>query len=625
MKKLAVRRHIEPAQQGLHGIVKQALQEKHSLLNAIIEGTSDAVFVKDRQGRYVMMNSAGADFLRKPVAEIIGKDDRDLFAPDTARELMARDRSIMESQETVTCEEVVTVGDETRMLLSTKGVYRDAEGKVAGLFGIARNITERKRAEEALRQREEQLRLIADSVPALISYVDVDHRYQFNNASYEEWFGASREWSKGRHVREVLGDSAYEAVRPRIEAALSGRQVKFENEVRRAGGEMRTVDVTYVPHFGPDGRAMGLYVIACDVTEHKLAEAEIRRLNDELERRVLERTAALRESEAQTVYILNTVVDGIITMDERGIIEWFNAAAEQMFGYTVDEVIGRNVMLMSSPYREKRDRSLARYRQTGIPRIIGTGREIAGLRKDGTTFPAELAVGGTYCCGRRLFVGIVRDVTERKRLEREILEISAFEQRRIGQDLHDGLGQFLTGVACLSKVLEQTLAAKGLPEAIKAAEIVTLVEQAIAQTSNLARGLYPVHLAAEGLVTALHELASHVGRLFDVSCHFQCEMPVRIHDNAVATHLYYIAREAVNNALRHGKAKQISMSLVRVNGRITLTVKDDGIGIPAVLQDHQGMGIHIMRYRTSMINGTLTIERDAGGGTIVACSFEQRR
>ena len=144
------------------------------------------------------------------------------------------------------------------------------------------------------------------------------------------------------------------------------------------------------------------------------------------------------------------------------------------------------------------------------------------------------------------------DVTEAKRLERTILEISG-KQCRIGQDLHDGLGQHLTGVAFMSKVLEQKLREKSLPEAVEAAQV-ALVNQAVDRTRELSRGLLPVLSDARGLMSALERLALEVEDLFQVGCHFECEPPVLIRESDIATHLYHIAQEAVNNSLKRGPA-----------------------------------------------------------------------
>ena len=171
---------------------------------------------------------------------------------------------------------------------------------------------------------------------------------------------------------------------------------------------------------------------------------------------------SLRDREARLRAIIDTAVDAIITIDERGLIQSTNPATEKMFGYTSTELIGRNVStLMPSPYREEHDGYLMRYLQTGEKRIIGIGREVSGRRKDGTVFPVELAVSEMHADGGR-FTGILHDTTRRKKLEREILEIAGLEQNRIGQDLHDNVGTGTDGTRfadrCFTRVYPRAFA-----------------------------------------------------------------------------------------------------------------------------------------------------------------------
>jgi signal transduction histidine kinase len=216
---------------------------------------------------------------------------------------------------------------------------------------------------------------------------------------------------------------------------------------------------------------------------------------------------------------------------------------------------------------------------------------------------------------------IVRDVTERKRLEKEILEISGNERRSIGQDLHDGLGQLLTGVAFMSKGLEEKLTAKTLPEAVTAAKIATLTNQAISQTRNLAHGLCPIQLTVGGLMPALQELASTTETTFNVSCSVECSKPILLQDNDTETNLYRIAQEAVNNAIKHGKAKKIAIQLSKGPERTVMIIKNDGLNFPKVLPEKRGIGLDILRYRAGMIHGTLEIKSESKGGVSVICSF----
>jgi signal transduction histidine kinase len=213
------------------------------------------------------------------------------------------------------------------------------------------------------------------------------------------------------------------------------------------------------------------------------------------------------------------------------------------------------------------------------------------------------------------------DITERKRLEAEILKISEQQQQRIGQDLHDGICQQMAGIELMSQVLQQNLAEKSRAAADQAALIGERVRDTISETRRLARGLCPVVLESEGLMAALSELAASTERATKGRCRFQCKTPVLIGDHAVATHLYRIAQEAVSNALRHGHGSRIDILLSSTPGHLALTVRDNGVGLPEDALRRNGMGLRVMSYRAGMIGGTLAVQR-AGrkGGTTVVCS-----
>jgi len=209
----------------------------------------------------------------------------------------------------------------------------------------------------------------------------------------------------------------------------------------------------------------------------------------------------------------------------------------------------------------------------------------------------------------------------RKRLEEEILQISDLEQRRIGQDLHDGICQELAAIELMSQVLEQGLAKKFKAGAEQASRIAANVRAAISHTRDLARGLSPVVVESEGLMAALKELAANAESRFKVRCDFHCPGPVPVDDNNAATHLYRIAQEAVANAVKHSQAQEIAIGLEAVEDEITLTIADDGLGI-APHPHHGGMGLHMMRYRARVIGASLDIRRGPSSGTVVSCFFQ---
>jgi signal transduction histidine kinase len=206
-----------------------------------------------------------------------------------------------------------------------------------------------------------------------------------------------------------------------------------------------------------------------------------------------------------------------------------------------------------------------------------------------------------------------------QRLEREIVNISEAEQRRIGQDLHDGLCQYLAGIACSASSLRDDLQKLKLErDADTAGELVTLLQDAVVQTRDLARKLVPAQVSRLGLVLALQSLAQSVTRLHGVNCRFRSRASSPNWDEHTAMHIYRIVQEAINNATRHGKARNIFFFLNAAGRSIKLRVVDDGAGISE--SGSEGIGLDIMRYRARLIGGQLTIRRRNGRGTIVSCT-----
>ncbi|XHR28302.1 MAG: PAS domain-containing sensor histidine kinase [Chthoniobacteraceae bacterium] len=261
-------------------------------------------------------------------------------------------------------------------------------------------------------------------------------------------------------------------------------------------------------------------------------------------------------------------------------------------------------------------------------------REKHAIEFDGRFLRADGSVAWAHGCvapeldgetGAHGYVGAVMDVSEHRRLECEILEIGEREQQRIGQDLHDDLCQFLAAIQYTAASLVTDLQRNSVPEAVEARDVSDLLKDAVQRARDLARGIFPVQLEQGGLVSALYEFAANSSRAFDVDCVLRCDQPINIPDRSAASHLYRIAQEALHNAVRHGRARQVILSLFQENDWITLTVEDNGVGIPADSRDNQrGMGLRIMEYRSHMIGGSLKIERPPHGGTLVACSFHKQ-
>ena len=220
---------------------------------------------------------------------------------------------------------------------------------------------------------------------------------------------------------------------------------------------------------------------------------------------------------------------------------------------------------------------------------------------------------------RQRTIALTEEMAERQRLEREILEIGEGERRRIGRDLHDSVGQRLTGTALASQVVKEKLASRGLPEASDLTRVIAMVEEVIELTRSLSRGLDPIDVEGLGLADGLRELAERTSALSPVRCEFVSESDVAVLDRGTAIHLYRIVQEAITNALKHAEAKTILVRLDAEPGQLRLRVSDDGVGLPHVSTRRPGMGLRIMAHRAAVIGGDFAARRRPGGGTEIEC------
>lgn len=474
-------------------------------------------------------------------------------------------------------------------------------------------------------QDEARLAAIVDCSDDAILSKDLNGVIQSWNKAAERLFGYRRKEIVGKSIALLIPADRIAEEKLILGKLRKGQRVDHYETVRlHKDGRAINVSISVAPLRDASGRVVGASKIIRDVSDRDRIEA------------------ALGESEKRLRAIVETAVDAIITIDEKGLIESANPATLKLFGYREAELIGRNVtMLMPEPYQSEHDQYLGNYLRTGRARIIGIGREVTARRKDGTTFPINLSVSEVALEGKRLFTGIIHDLTSRRRLERQIVEASAAEQRRIGQDLHDGLCQDLVGIAFqVDNIARQPGVSPTTIEEI--GKISASVRQAALHARQLSHGLNPVDLDAGGLPVALMRLAEKISASFRISCQFHWDETAQAHDNATATHLFRIAQEAITNAIRHGKAKQIDVHLEMSNNGLSLVVKDDGIGLPTSpgqssephadpkINSHsrssrEGIGLQGMHYRAHLIGGVFDIRADRRGGTVVSCHISRQQ
>ncbi len=470
-------------------------------------------------------------------------------------------------------------------------------GHLQGYAKLTRDLTERGGAEATLRSA------VGHVVDGIISTDERGTVVMFNPAA-ERIFGYAASEVIGRNVKMLMPEpyrSEHDGYIADYLRTGHARVLGIGREVsgRRKDGCTFPLDLA-VSAFRV-GEARYFTGIVRDITDRKRAEG------------------ALWEARERLHALVATAVNAIITINQQGVIESVNPAAEKMFGYTGPELIGQNVkVLMPSPHREQHDRYLANYLETGVRKVIGTGREALARRKDGTVFPVDLAV--SEIPHLKLFTGIISDITRRKDLEREVLEIAALEERRLGQELHDGLGQQLTGLNLMADALAQRLQTECPALAPLASRIASGLEQAHQQTRSLSWGLVPVEMDGDGLRAALTDLAERTSKQLGVACTLQCAGPVPVADAVAATHLFRIAQEAVSNAVRHGGARNIALAVREEPAALVLSIRDDGKGLPGRPDEARGLGLRLMRYRAGMLGGSLAVGPAEGGGVVVSCT-----
>lgn len=387
--------------------------------------------------------------------------------------------------------------------------------------------------------------------------------------------------------------------------------------------------------------------------ERELREAEVRRARNRSE-------ARLKEEHDFRQAIENSIPSGIVVVDLEGRQTYVNPAFCAMVGWSETELIGAKPPFPYWP-PEEIDTITEAFAQVLQGKVPTGGMELRFRRRDNERFDVLLLLTPLRDSFGNIngWLSSITDITlrkqaeealrrskeelemrvrertrdlsaaktkleaaiaERRRLEHELLEITERERRRIGLDLHDDLGQKLSGIALMTKGLELRLGQKGAAESEEARRIHDLVQQAMSHASDLARDLATLDFGEKDLPAALEHLAAHARNLFEVSCRFKSDGNIPALDANTVRQLYKIAQESVTNAIKHGKAKQVSIQLAGDTNQLALTIRNNGLPFPSVVSQNAGMGMRIMNYRATLIGGSLEIKPGKPHGTVVTCA-----
>ena len=538
------------------------------------------------------------------------------------------------------CELIMEMHDGTRKnVLVSPEVLKNDRGEIIGAVDCLHDITARKHAEGLLRESEERFRTVADNVPQLIWTNEGDGTANYFNRRWYEYSGLSYEESRGPGWQAMVHpDDAAASVERWRQAVAKGEVFEAEYRLRGANGDYRWFLGRNVP-LRNNGNVLSWFGTATDIEDYKRSQENLTATE--------ERFRVLVEGARDYAMFL---------LDPENVITFWSNGAERVFGWTREEAVGQKGDMIFVP-EDKAKGAVEKEIVTALRDGRAPDRRFH-LRKDGTRFWTDGVMMRLDNEGElRGFAKVARDATDQRRiedelahardemeqrvlertrelvamnnelestmaqrqqLERELLEISEREKRRIGEDLHDMVCQELTATALFLKSSAKKLGSKN-------ASVVEVLEQS-AETVNrnvviareLAGGLQAIELSAAGLKNALRELASRACESTAIKCHFKCARGVRIPDDTAALHLYRVAQEAVTNAVKHSGAKNVLISLDRDSKHVCVSVQDDGKGF-TVRKRGKGLGLHMMRYRANALGGELKVQRRRTGGMDITC------
>ncbi len=451
---------------------------------------------------------------------------------------------------------------------------------------------------------EDKYRQLVENAECIILRIDISGNILFFNEFAQNLFGYTE--------RQILGKNIIGTIVPEIDS--DGRNIEnptkeqpvlfatCTNECLCKDG--RRVWITWANNAIHDTQRnrTEILCIGHDITESKRMENQLQLL------------ATVVRSSNDAITILD--LDG-------NIISW-NLGAERIYGYSEAEALKMNFGRIIPEHKQDEMMAL-------IERVL-KGETIECFESQRLTRSnrlLDISLTATWLkdvADKPFAIALTeRDITERRRLEKEILNITEREREMIGQELHDGMGQLLTGIAVKCKGLALKLKGHS-PESMNDAETITkLANKAIAQTRDLAKILFPVDIETGGLVSALKTLAANTEKTMKIKCRFRCGKSVSVKDLTEAKQIYRIVQEAITNAIRHGKTETINVILQYTKKRTKLTIENDGLDFPAPLPPNKGIGLKIMQYRTNLLGGVLDIRKGDKGGTVVVCTLPNGR
>jgi PAS domain S-box-containing protein len=616
---------------------EEALRESENRFALFMRHLPGAAWMKDISGRYLYANETAEKIFRICKSELCGRCDDEVFPPETAEQFKRNDQSAIQGGRGVQVVEAMRQPDGVHHSIVSKFPILNESGDPVMVGGVAIDITERIKAEQlsaAFAQLGQRLSVATTRLEAARIIVDIAQEILGWDACYLHLAAPKHDQLipvltidtvEGRRIDippstftmdpspmmlRVMNDGAQQIDRDADVATPA--LVAFGNTTRRSAAMM------YVP-IRSGAKMIGILSIQ-SYTPHAYQSEDLGTLQTladhgggALQR--IQMAEALHELEARNQVLLNSIPDWMFRIRRDGTLLDCKIPNDNEASPYFRRFVGHKITkALTARIGQDVIANIEKTLEEGGPRTFEFQHALRDAVHD---YEARIMAAAPD----EVLV-IVRDFSDQARLEREVLAASEQERQRIGKDLHDGLGQHLAGLGYLAKALEEKLSAKRLQEHEDAARISRLMVQALTQTRDLARGLFPVELETKGLLAALKDLAEGTKNLYGISCSLEYDADSAAPERTVQEHLYRLTQEAINNAVRHGKARSVAVTIrLQRPGRMLLTVRDNGAGFTLTPGTASGMGLRNMQCRARAIGGELEVRSPSQGGTIVTCSF----
>jgi len=611
--------------------------------NTVMSAVPDFIYQFDLDGRFTYMNEALLDLWQTTYEQAIGKTFHELDYPrELAEKLQRQIQQVITTRQPLRDETPYTSALGERQYEYIFSPLVAPNGDVEAVAGVTRDITERKRSEQRLGESEARFRAMFEQANVGIVQINNDGRFVSVNPGFCAIVGYTEEELCRMGVRDVTHPEDYEREELLSRRLMNGEVSDFTLEKRflPKNGSICWGTMTATLVRGDAGTPLYTLSIVQVIGERKRAEE------------------ALRASEERFRLLVEGARDyAMFLLDPSNVITFWSSGAQRVFGWTQDEAVGRTGELIFTP----EDRAKGEVEKE-IATAMNEGRALDRrfhIRQDGTRFWTDGVMmrldddqGGVRGLAkiardasdqRRIEdelrhardemeqrvvertrdllatnTELERTMAERQRLEKELLQISEREKRRIGEDLHDMVCQELTATALLLKSAAKKVESESRVAAVTLEESAQLVNRNVGLARDLARGLQPSEFKGAGLKQALRGLAEQACENTAMKCHFKASRGTRVTDDTIALHLYRVAQEAVKNAIKHSGAKNVLITLDHNDKNVCVSVQDDGKGF-AQSRRSKGLGLHLMRYRARALGGQLKIEKRRSGGMDITC------